>query len=105
MNNKNNLIISRILQFSTLYFRLKDSAFFIGKFRDLLELPTPVIKYKSMKAQKKDAIEAGYKYVCDNKDNLEALSRRTLGIVYVDNVNPNWLKGMLNALKDLGLVK
>ena len=47
----------------------------------------------------KEAINSGYEFVMKNKDNLETLS------LYSQNKNADFIKGMLKALKELGLVK
>ena len=47
----------------------------------------------------KEAINSGYEFVMKNKDNLGTLS------LYSQNKNADFIKGMLKALKELGLVK
>ena len=47
----------------------------------------------------KEAINRGYEFVMKNKDNLGTLS------LYSQNKNADFIKGMLKALKELGLVK
>ena len=47
----------------------------------------------------KEAINSGYEFVIKNKDNLGTLS------LYSQNKNADFIKGMLKALKELGLVK
>ena len=46
-----------------------------------------------------ETINCGYEFVMKNKDNLETLS------LYSQNKNADFIKGMLKALKELGLVK
>ena len=47
----------------------------------------------------KEAIKSGYEFVMKNKDNLGTLS------LYSQNKNADFIKGMLKALKELGLFK
>ncbi len=51
-----------------------------------------------------ERIEAGYKYVQENRDHLDKLTYDVYGILGAGRPSP-YLKGMLKALKELGLVK
>ena len=54
---------------------------------------------KEKPSNTKTLTDLGYEFVMKNKDNLKELSRESYA------KNPDYLKGMLKALKELGLVK
>ena len=83
------------------YYASKISHFFDihGHIRNLMmklpkECEKPVPIYNPQ-----ETINSGYEFVMKNKDNLGTLS------LYSQNKNADFIKGMLKALKELGLVK
>ena len=83
------------------YYASRISHFFDinGHIRNLMmELPKECEKLMP-KYNPQEAINDGYEFVMKNKDNLETLS------LYSQNKNADFIKGMLKALKELGLFK
>ena len=83
------------------YYASRISHFFDihGHIRNLMmKLPKECEKLVPM-YNPQETINSGYEFVMKNKDNLETLS------LYSQNKNADFIKGMLKALKELGLVK
>ena len=83
------------------YYASKISHFFDihGHIRNLMmKLPKECEKLVPM-YNPQETINSGYEFVMKNKDNLGTLS------LYSQNKNADFIKGMLKALKELGLVK
>ena len=83
------------------YYASRISHFFDiqGHIRNLMMKPPKEYERIMPKYNPKEAIDSGYEFVIKNKDNLATLS------LYSQNKNADFIKGMLKALKELGLVK
>jgi len=83
------------------YYASKISPFFDihGHIRNLMmKLPKECEKFVPI-YNPQETLNSGYEFVMKNKDNLGTLS------LYSQNKNADFIKGMLKALKELGLVK
>ena len=83
------------------YYASKISHFFDihGHIRNLMMKPPKEYERMMPKYNPQEAINDGYEFVMRSKDNLEKLSVQSQG------KNADFIKGMLKALKELGLVK
>ena len=83
------------------YYASKISHFFDiqGHIRNLMMKPPKEYEKFMPIYNPQQAIDSGYEFVMKNKDNLGTLS------FYSQNKNADFIKGMLKALKELGLVK
>ena len=83
------------------YYASRISHFFDihGHIRNLMMKPLKECEKLVPIYNPQETINSGYEFVMKNKDNLETLS------LYSQNKNADFIKGMLKALKELGLVK
>ncbi len=70
-----------------------------GHIRNLMLKPPKEYEWFMPKYNPQEIIDMGYEFAMKNKDNLEKLSLLSHG------KNADYIKGMLKALKELGLVK
>ena len=83
------------------YYVSKISHFFDihGHIRNLMMKPPKEYERIMPKYKPKEVIDSGYVFVMRHKNDLGTLS------LYSQNKNADFIKGMLKALKELGLVK